>query len=144
MFVEHFRVSRNVYNQLEEKIMQSPYFNAEASGGNGKLTASYFILVFLWFCGHQTASFRDVSDRFDISLSSLYRIIGKMTDFLSEMVSNVIKWPNLIEKQETEIYFRGRGFPGVIGVIDGTHIKIDKPSEDPDSYLNRKHFFLSK
>ncbi|XP_071052961.1 putative nuclease HARBI1 [Onthophagus taurus] len=33
------------------------------------------------------------------------------------------------------------GFPGVIGAIDGSHIKIDKPKNDPDSYLNRKHYF---
>ena len=28
----------------------------------------------------------------------------------------------------------------VIGVIDGSHVKIDKPSNDPDSYLSRKNF----
>ena len=29
----------------------------------------------------------------------------------------------------------------VIGVIDGSHVKIDKPSNDPNSYLNRKKNF---
>ncbi|CAH1988141.1 unnamed protein product [Acanthoscelides obtectus] len=32
------------------------------------------------------------------------------------------------------------GFPGAIGCKDGSHIKIDTPREDPDSYLNRKKF----
>lgn len=27
------------------------------------------------------------------------------------------------------------------GAIDGSHIKIDKPVEDPDSYINRKQYF---
>lgn len=53
----------------------------------------------------------------------------------------VIKWPDDFEKEEIETHFRNNNFPGVIGIIDGTHIRIDKPAEDPDSYLNRKHFF---
>lgn len=32
-------------------------------------------LLFLWYIGHQTASFRDVADMFDVSKSSLERII---------------------------------------------------------------------
>ena len=33
------------------------------------------------------------------------------------------------------------GFPGVIGLIDGTHIRIQAPEDDPDAYINRKKFF---
>lgn len=33
------------------------------------------------------------------------------------------------------------GFPGVIGLIDGTHIRIRAPEDDPDAYINRKKFF---
>ena len=33
------------------------------------------------------------------------------------------------------------GFPGVIGFIDGTHIRIRAPEDDPDAYINRKKFF---
>lgn len=29
----------------------------------------------------------------------------------------------------------------LIGILDGTHVRIDKPAENPDSYLNRKYFF---
>lgn len=34
--------------------------------------------------------------------------------------------------------FEEGGFPGVVGVIDGTHIGIRAPTEDPDAYINRK------
>lgn len=27
------------------------------------------------------------------------------------------------------------------GAIDGSHIRINKPGEDPDSYINRKQYF---
>lgn len=32
------------------------------------------------------------------------------------------------------------GFPGVIGVVDGTHICIRAPQHEPEAYINRKKF----
>ena len=32
------------------------------------------------------------------------------------------------------------GFPGVVGLIDGTHISIRAPMEEPEAYINRKKF----
>lgn len=72
----------------------------------------------MWFVGHQAASFRDVADRFNITLSSLHRIIERLTYFLSNYSPQIIKWPNDEEKQEPEISFKANGFPMAIGAID--------------------------
>lgn len=32
------------------------------------------------------------------------------------------------------------GFPRIIGVIDGTHIRIKPPVKQPEAYVNRKKF----
>ncbi|XP_041347268.1 putative nuclease HARBI1 [Gigantopelta aegis] len=32
------------------------------------------------------------------------------------------------------------GFPGVVGVIDGTHVRIQAPHKDEPEFVNRKHF----
>lgn len=32
------------------------------------------------------------------------------------------------------------GFPGVIGLIDGTHIRIRAPEHEPEAYINRKKY----
>ncbi|KAF5276459.1 hypothetical protein FQA39_LY06528 [Lamprigera yunnana] len=50
----------------------------------------------------------------------------------------MIKWSSDAEKCISAEHFQGKGFPNVIGAIDGNHIKIDKPENDPDSYINRK------
>ncbi|GLV40906.1 uncharacterized protein CBL_08480 [Carabus blaptoides fortunei] len=64
-----------------------------------------------------------------------------MIHFLSNLSPQVITWPTAERRIEIERYFRQNGFPGAVGAIDGTHIRIDKPTNDSDSYLNRKHFY---
>ena len=36
--------------------------------------------------------------------------------------------------------FEEGGFPDVVGLIDGTHIRIRAPVEEPNAYINRKNF----
>ncbi|WAR05763.1 HARB1-like protein [Mya arenaria] len=33
-----------------------------------------------------------------------------------------------------------RGFPSVISAVDGTHVRIQTPSDDEEQCVNRKHF----
>ncbi|KAL1489224.1 hypothetical protein ABEB36_014157 [Hypothenemus hampei] len=137
---EHFRIGRQLTQQLANQFEVSEYYHYQ-EGDSEKITALKFITVFLWYAGSEAGSFRDVADRFDISKSSLYKIIRRVTYFLSNLSPQVIKWPTNEEQIEIEEHYRGKGFPGVVGIIDGTHIRIDKPDEDSDSYLNRKHFY---
>ncbi|KAJ8937242.1 hypothetical protein NQ314_011997 [Rhamnusium bicolor] len=74
-FISHFRVSRNVYNDLVENFRNSDYFSEEGNGPDSNIGAAHSVLIFLWFAAHQTASFRDVADRFDITISSLVQVV---------------------------------------------------------------------
>ncbi|XP_050314811.1 putative nuclease HARBI1 [Anthonomus grandis grandis] len=149
-FFEHFRLSREKVNYLGELFGNSQFFHHQA-GQFGYIPASDQILIYLWYAGHQTASFRDVGDRFNITISSVNRIIRRLTLFLSNMSPEIksaeikcqqnIKWPNDDEKRISEEHFRRNGFPNNIGAIDGSHVKIDKPVNDPDSYINRKGYY---
>jgi hypothetical protein len=54
----------------------------------------------------------------------------------------VIKFPSTDEDYhhlEAEFSQRYR-FPGVVGVLDGTHIPIPGPPDHGDSYINSKGF----
>lgn len=139
-FMEHFRLSRQVVQNLSEQFAQTQYFHHQ-SGEFGKLNADDFVIIFLWYAGHEAASYRDVADRFCISLSTLRKVIERMTYFLSNLSPQIITWPNYLEQQHIKQQFSTNGFENVIGAIDGSHVRIDKPSEDPDSYLNRKGFY---
>ncbi|KAL4104783.1 hypothetical protein QTP88_020059 [Uroleucon formosanum] len=125
----HFRISRHVSTMIAHLYRNSNYFKNNKYGQFGQIPADDQIIIFMWFVGHQTASFRDVADRFNITLSSLHRIIERVTYFLSNYSPQIIKWPNNEQKRESE------------KAIDGCHIKIDKPDKDPDSYINRKGYY---
>lgn len=140
IFIEHFRVSRPVANLISERFAESNYYSTH-TGCYGTLSAQNAIYIYLWFVGHQTASFRDVADRFDVTISTLFRIIRRVSYFLSNLSPEVIHWPSENEKNDIERHFRHNGFLGVIGAIDGSHVKIDKPADDPESYLNRKGYY---
>ncbi|XP_026467282.1 putative nuclease HARBI1 [Ctenocephalides felis] len=139
-FMEHFRVSRNVCKQISDRYKASAIYNLNTYGIYEKISALHQVQIFLWFAGHESASYRDVSDRFDITLSSLHRIIRRVTSFLSCISSEFIKWPNHEEKLLIAEGFLQKGFPNVIGVIDGCHIRINKPAKDSRSFLNRKGY----
>lgn len=85
LFLEHFRISRHVANSIADRFANSVYYTSNQAGCYGKLSAQHSIYIFLWFAGHQTASFRDVADRFDVTISSLFRIIRRVMYFLSNL-----------------------------------------------------------
>jgi len=45
------------------------------------------------------------------------------------------------QKQEARSVFEDEGgFPGIIGLIDGTNIRIRAPEHEPEAYVKRKNF----
>ena len=71
--------------------------------------------------------------------STVSRVINNVTNALVLHKDRFIKWPNPAETAESKqnFFLRG-GFPGVIGCVDGTHVRIQAPSEDEAVYVNRK------
>lgn len=58
-----------------------------------------------------------------------------------ELLTQYIRWPrNYQEVKDNARKFQQKGFPGVIGTVDGTHIPIRAPKEYHENYVNRKYF----
>lgn len=52
LFMEHFRLSRQVANSIAERFADSVYYTPNRAGCYGKLSAQHIIYIFLWFAKH--------------------------------------------------------------------------------------------
>lgn len=114
----------------------------EATGGSVQKPLPDRILMFLWFMSSQD-KYASIADRFGMSESTASCAIRNLLTFIHDnLLKRVIVWPTIAEQQEIkDMYNDLKGFPGVVGMIDGTHIPITKPSERGVDYYNRKDFY---
>ncbi|GFR84014.1 protein F14D2.9 [Elysia marginata] len=76
-----------------------------------------------------------------VSQPTVSRTVKRVMDGFIQLLPNYIRPPTPREVVEQKILFSGKaGFPGVFACVDGTHVKILRPSEDEDVYVNRKNF----
>lgn len=95
------------------------------------------IAVAVWALANQE-SCRQISDRFNVTMSSVARCIRRVTKALVDLCGDLIQWPRGVQAVEVVDGFeRFSGFPRVIGAVDGRHIPIRTPLQYPQSYLNR-------
>jgi len=74
--------------------------------------------------------FRSVCDRFDVGKTA-WRSVRRVVNALVNLREHYIKWPTEQEASKSATCFeQKKGFPGIIGAIDGTHIKIEAPQEN--------------
>lgn len=118
------------------------YLKPDVVRGRSVITAEKHLLIALWFIAHQDTIHR-MSDRFSVTDSSIIRCRNRVfTVVLTHLKRKFIYLPQE-ENVKTKIMddFRvGSQFPNVMGVIDGTHIRIVAPSKHPQVYVNRKKF----
>ncbi|XP_037928964.1 uncharacterized protein LOC119678724 [Teleopsis dalmanni] len=96
-FKTHFRISRSLFNSLAIKFQNITDFIAlRVSELN--ISSEAHVAVFLWFASHEACCFRDLSDRFNLSLSSVNRVIRRMITFFSNMCPDIIAWPSTSKK----------------------------------------------
>lgn len=98
------------------------------------------VLIALRF--YASGSFLQViGDTFGVDKATVSRVVFSVTQALITHRDEFIKWPSNEELQEVKnAFFQRGGFPGVIGCIDGSHIRIQAPHEYEKSYVNRKNY----
>ncbi|VDI35353.1 Hypothetical predicted protein [Mytilus galloprovincialis] len=104
------------------------------------LSAEMQVLVALRFFA--SGSFMQViGDTVGIDKSTVSRCVNKVSKALASKSDQYIKWPSEQRKRDIKQgFYDNGGFPGVIGCIDGTHVRIAAPSSDEPSFVNRKGF----
>ena len=89
------------------------------------------LLLTLWVLGNPEC-LGSVSDRFNVTKSSVYRIVRRVC---SALVHN--RWPQGERAAEIMQKFeQNNSLPRCLGIVDGTHIPIKAPRVHPEQYVN--------
>ena len=92
---------------------------------------------------YATGTFHLVAgDPLQVTQPTACRAIHRVTNGLCRKIKDFVKFPD--ENSLPRIkdgFFNIRGFPGVIGCVDGTHIWIIGPHENEKDYVNRKGYY---
>jgi hypothetical protein len=80
-----------------------------------------------------------------VAPSAVCKHINFVAKIVSRLVPKYVTFPDEEEsKHIADEIFQASGFPGINGIIDGTHVGIVKPTTTdpkPEKFCNRKHFY---
>lgn len=135
-FKNRYRMTKILLVKFEEIV--SPYM-VESKKIWG-LSKREKLLITLRF--YATGSIQSVlSDFHGVHKSTISRVIHGTTNDICNLRSQMIRRFDAISTTQSAFYGR-TGFPEVTGCVDGSQIKISRPSVDnADDFLNRKGFY---
>lgn len=114
-FITVFRISRDVFKYLAKGFEKSEVYQ-HISSQHLVTSSTKCIAVFLWFAAHECVSYHDISNQFNISLSTVSAILRCTISYISSLSPKVIVWPDLSEMiLEAEYHKKKTGMSGVIG-----------------------------
>ncbi|XP_039966819.1 protein ALP1-like isoform X1 [Bactrocera tryoni] len=136
VFYSHFRMEKSTFKTLLN--MLRPYWVPKSTGRIG-VSLEKALYATLWKLS-RNASFRDVSNRFDMAMGTSYKICIKTIKTICCLKKDVIKFPTTVaeQKQKCDEFSakHSQPFPNVIGCIDVMHISISQPVKDSLSFYN--------
>ncbi|XP_058122783.1 putative nuclease HARBI1 [Anopheles ziemanni] len=138
-FILNFRVSKALFLELDGLIADSiaPKHNRGLSP-RVKLAAT---LRFLAQGSYQQSVANDFA--VPIGQSTFLKVLEQTLNVLESKLAHLISL-EMTEDEKSEArryFFEKMGIPGVVMCVDGSHIKIIPPHEDPVLYYNRKGFY---
>jgi hypothetical protein len=136
-FKRHFRITRTNFLQLHSEIFEGAHFRTD------KFPTDFMLGVFLYRMATKQ-SCRELGELFSISQSSVTRVTSQVASLIHRRLTDkYIRVPTtraaMFRIAEGFERLNGSGFPGVIGVVDGTRIVLDRqPAVDGRAYFDRK------
>nr|XP_023021011.1 protein ANTAGONIST OF LIKE HETEROCHROMATIN PROTEIN 1-like isoform X2 [Leptinotarsa decemlineata] len=137
-FRENFRMDRVTFNHILSLIIDRISTNI-IDKGQHTITPRVQLCLALWYFGTPD-SYRSICGRFNVGKATALRTVRRVAEVLLYISPNFILWPTNDYLEEVKNGFQRMGFPNTIGAIDGTHIKIPKPKNHGNSYVNRKSY----
>ena len=135
-FSDNFRLSRNFFQQVLEKLEGDAALHEMNPFGKPSVSLDKQLAMTLHFLGTAECTFHDLCNLFGVSKSTWHKIIRRVCRSLRALTPGVMKWPTTGEVPGMMQKFAARHFPNVVGAVDGTHIAIKPPLDRQDAYAN--------
>ena len=135
-----FRLNKSSFRYVLEQIRPKLKCNMRKSA----ITPTIKLATSLRFFAQGSYQL-SVGNDFNLSLAqpTVSKIISEVLDAMNTTICN--NWIEMSEDETIEckrFFYERTGFPGIIGCVDGTHIKMIGPCKSSQHlYYNRKGFF---
>lgn len=138
-FKRHFRVCRQTFHEIVREI-GPVVVKIERAQGKRPIAVEKQIMVCLWYLCNNT-SMREIALLFGVSQSTVFECVHSVCSALCDIRSRLVSWPDDQRQQEISDNFEmDCKIPGIIGVIDGTHITLSNIPDGDNDYVNRKGY----
>ncbi|CAH2086687.1 unnamed protein product [Euphydryas editha] len=139
-FKNRLRISRKTAYRLIDDLEKSGFI-ASHKFGLKPLEPKLCFYIFLSFIAN-TEPLTPIASRFDISISSTFRVIRRVVAWVLSKLNEAVKWPQDYNdvKSICDNFQAKTGISNMLGVIDCTHVKIEKP-KNAREYCNPKGYF---
>ena len=131
--VRRFRFSRVSISQIIELIANYLNFTERSYAASPHLQVCVALQFFA------SGTFQIIcGDGINVSQASASRYIRDVSLGLQAIYHQFVSLPAGLKRVEVKNkFYEIAHFPGVVGLVDGTHIRIQRPSEDEADYINR-------
>ena len=135
--IDNFRLDKVGIHHFAEKIRKHELIERKTQSGLPVETQLMVALSF-YSSGNSLRSLRSTAD-LKLSLGSVENCVKNVSVALSSLASEYItnSWETSSIVATKQGFLDYGGFPGCLGAIDGTKIKIRAPSVDEDAYVGR-------
>jgi hypothetical protein len=135
-FFSHIRMTKTAFNSLLDILKNSPLNTFDCyDSGKTEIPMEQALPMTLWYLASKT-TFREIGNLFGYNKGRVHSSFYKVLSIINGTEELQIQWN--FNYEELEKKFRSQaGFPGVVGALDGTHIRIRAPQVQRD-YNSRK------
>lgn len=135
-WMANFRMSRGTFQYLLELL--TPALTPGSTNYRKSIEPCRRLAIVLWWYA-TPGEYRTISCLFGVGISTVCVLVREVTKALVEnLYHRFISLPQGERLDDTIKGFLRRGYPQCGGAIDGTHIPIIAPSDNPADYYNRK------